>query len=79
MPSVPTAAITFRNPRPTSANGQARPCRSATQEPKNPPFPPADPALKANSRLRSGVQVTKSKRADIDFHIETALPPPRLG
>ncbi len=79
MPNVPTAAITPRNPRPTSAYGQARPCHTATLLPKNTPFPQANPASKAKSSLKPGAQIIKSKLADLDFHIRTALHSPRLG
>jgi hypothetical protein len=79
MPSVPTAAIIHRNPRPVVVYGQATPCRTTTQESNNPPFPRTDLARKIKSSSKLGVQVIKSKQVDLDFHIEPVQPTPRLG
>jgi len=79
MPSVPTAAITHLNPRPTSAVGQARPCRTETLVSKNTPFSQADLSQKPKSSVEPTAQVIKSRRVALDFYIRTVPHSPRLG
>ena len=79
MPNVPTVAITPRDPRPTSAYGKARLCRTATLLPGNTPVSQANPPSKTKSSVKPGAQKIKSKLADLDFHIGAALHSPRLG
>jgi hypothetical protein len=83
MPSVPTAAITSRNPRQTSVVGQARPCRTATLSPNNTPLLQVNLSQKPKSSVESSVEssalVIKGKRVALDFYIGTVPHSPRLG
>ena len=79
MPSVPTAAITYRNPSLSFIHGQAKLFLTKQRLSSRSRFPPREPPEKVFSRPHRNALAIKARFAAFDFYITIALHSSRLG